>query len=114
MDLPSDAWTVPADYYHRINPAAHQKANSIVDAALRKLKSDLDDVEITGKAFIGSPKQVIVEEAEAWKADLIVIGSHGYPTWERLLLGSVSQAVVSNAKCSVEVVRLPAQQKAAA
>ena len=50
---------------------------------------------------------------KVWKADLIVVGSHGYPTWERLLLGSVSQAVVSHAKCSVEVVRLPEQKQAA-
>jgi nucleotide-binding universal stress UspA family protein len=49
---------------------------------------------------------VILDEAEKWKADLIVVGSHGYPAWERLLLGSVSQAVVSHAKCSVEVVRV--------
>jgi nucleotide-binding universal stress UspA family protein len=49
---------------------------------------------------------VILEEAERWDADLIVLGSHGYGLWQRFLLGSVSQAVVSHARCSVEVVRL--------
>jgi nucleotide-binding universal stress UspA family protein len=34
-----------------------------------------------------------------------VVGSHGYGTWERLLLGSVSLAVASHAHCSVEIVR---------
>jgi nucleotide-binding universal stress UspA family protein len=48
---------------------------------------------------------MILDEAERWGADLIVVGSHGYRAWERFLLGSVSQAVVSHAKCSVEVVR---------
>jgi nucleotide-binding universal stress UspA family protein len=48
---------------------------------------------------------VILDEAESWGADLIVVGSHGYRAWERFLLGSVSQSVVSHAKCSVEVVR---------
>jgi hypothetical protein len=48
---------------------------------------------------------VILDEAERWGADLIVVGSHGYRAWERFLLGSVSQAVVSHAKCSVAVVR---------
>ena len=114
LALPSDAWTVPADYYHRIDPAAHKQANSIIDAAVRKLKSDLDDVEIRGKSIIGSPKRVILDEAETFKADLIVVGAHGYRTWDRLLLGSVSQAVVSHAKCSVEVVRLPQPKQAAA
>ncbi len=45
------------------------------------------------------------EEAERWGADLIVMGSRGLGTWNRLLLGSVSSAVVNHAKCSVEIVR---------
>ena len=48
---------------------------------------------------------MILDEAESWGADLIVLVSHGYGPLKRFLLGSVSQAVVSHAKCSVEVVR---------
>jgi nucleotide-binding universal stress UspA family protein len=53
----------------------------------------------------GDPRSVIVDEAERWPADLIVIGTHGYTGIKRWLLGSVAQAVVSHAPCSVEVVR---------
>jgi nucleotide-binding universal stress UspA family protein len=53
----------------------------------------------------GDPRTVIVDEAERWPADLIVIGTHGYTGIKRWLLGSVAQAVVSHAPCSVEVVR---------
>ena len=53
----------------------------------------------------GPPKLVILEEAEKFGADLIVVGSHGYGFVERFLLGSVSQAVAVHAKCSVEIVR---------
>ena len=53
----------------------------------------------------GDPRNVIVEEAEQWGADLIVMGTHGYTGLKRLLLGSVAQAVVAHAPCSVEVVR---------
>jgi nucleotide-binding universal stress UspA family protein len=53
----------------------------------------------------GSARRTIVEAAEAWGADLIVVGSHGYRSWERMLLGSVSQAVAAHAACSVEIVR---------
>jgi nucleotide-binding universal stress UspA family protein len=60
---------------------------------------------VTTEALTGSPKRTIVEEAEAWGADLIVVGSHGYKSWERMLLGSVSQAVAAHARCSVEIVR---------
>ena len=53
----------------------------------------------------GEPRSVIVDEARDWSADLIVIGSHGYTGLKRWLLGSVAQAVVTHAPCSVEVVR---------
>ena len=53
----------------------------------------------------GDPRSVIVDEAEEWGADLIVVGSHGYTGLKRWLLGSVAQSVVSHAPCSVEVVR---------
>ncbi|MBO0857394.1 MAG: universal stress protein [Chloracidobacterium sp.] len=52
----------------------------------------------------GHPKDVILDEAEKWGADLIVLGSHGYNGWERFLLRSVSHAVASHTHCSVEIV----------
>jgi nucleotide-binding universal stress UspA family protein len=61
-------------------------------------------VRVSGEVLAGPPREVILDEAERWKADLVVMGSHGYGSWRRFMLGSVSQAVVSHAKCSVEVV----------
>jgi nucleotide-binding universal stress UspA family protein len=53
----------------------------------------------------GDPRSAIVDEAEEWGADVIVVGSHGRTGLTRWLLGSVAQAVVGHAPCSVEVVR---------
>lgn len=53
----------------------------------------------------GAPAAAIVEAAERWPADLILVGSHGKTSLDRLLLGSVSSHVVRHATCSVEVVR---------
>jgi nucleotide-binding universal stress UspA family protein len=53
----------------------------------------------------GDPRTAIVDEAGEWGADLIVMGSHGHTGLKRLLLGSVAQAVVAHAPCSVEVAR---------
>ena len=66
-----------------------------------------NNVSITGDVLFGSPDSRIVETAEAMGTDLIVMGSHGYKRWERLLLGSVSNSVVHHAHCSVLVVRTP-------
>lgn len=62
---------------------------------------------LSSKISVGLPKQLIVDEARDWGADLIVVGSHGSGFFGRALLGSVSDAVVNHAPCSVLVVRPP-------
>lgn len=54
----------------------------------------------------GDPKAKILEHAAKWKADLIVLGSHGRKGAEYFLLGSVSEAVARHASCSVQIVRI--------
>ncbi len=111
----TEIWALPADYYERLDSAISTQSDAIVEAAVKRLALRVgDSLKVEGKAVLGSARGVLLEEAEAWQPDLIVVGSHGYPVWERLLLGSVSQAIVSHAKCSVEVVRLPPAIKAAA
>jgi nucleotide-binding universal stress UspA family protein len=56
----------------------------------------------------GNPKSAIIDAANKWHADLIVLGSHGRSAVQRFLMGSVSEAVVRHAHCSVEIVRIPA------
>ena len=101
-----EGWALPATYLDEMDRVARDHARAIVERAVKKLQSRLAKaVTITGEFLPGSPRTVILEEAEKWNADLIVVGSHGYRAWERFLLGSVSQSVVAHAKCSVEVVR---------
>jgi nucleotide-binding universal stress UspA family protein len=84
------------------------RARKTVEAAAHILDTREDKtLRVTAEILGGSPKRVIPEEAERWGADLVVVGSHGYGFWDRLLLGSVSHAVASRAGCSVEIVRLP-------
>ena len=66
-------------------------------------------LKATGAVLSGNAKKVILDEAQKWAADLIVVGSHGRRGFRRLLLGSVSEAVAMNAHCSVVVVRGPAR-----
>jgi nucleotide-binding universal stress UspA family protein len=59
----------------------------------------------------GDPKARIIDHAAQWQADLIVVGSHGWTGLNRFLMGSVSDAVIRHAGCSVEVVRIPIDRK---
>jgi nucleotide-binding universal stress UspA family protein len=54
---------------------------------------------------VGDARQVILDQAKDWGADLIVVGSHGYRGVDRFMLGSVSESVAMHAHCSVEVIR---------
>ncbi len=64
-------------------------------------------VSVTTAVVQGDPKSIIIDDAKAWGADLIVLGSRGRKGLERFLLGSVSGAVLRHAHCSVEIVRPP-------
>jgi nucleotide-binding universal stress UspA family protein len=54
---------------------------------------------------IARPKERILDEADKFQADLVVVGSHGRRGIKRFLLGSVSEVVAMHANCSVEVIR---------
>jgi nucleotide-binding universal stress UspA family protein len=108
LPVAPEGWALPPNYFDELDQAVRKQAQSTIDRALEKLRTKLDKtITLEGEFFPGPPRAVILDEAESWGADLIVVGSHGYGRWERLLLGSVSQSVVSHAKCSVEVVRCP-------
>lgn len=63
--------------------------------------------------IVGSqdPRQGAVVEAKAWSADLIAVGARGLSTFERLLLGSVSRAVIHHSEIPVWVARARADGK---
>jgi len=90
-----------------LEKAARDNAAKVLETALAAAKSVLsgEGPTVSGDVLFGSPESRIVETAEQMPADLIVVGSHGYNRWERLLLGSVSDSVVHHAPCSVLVVR---------
>jgi nucleotide-binding universal stress UspA family protein len=103
-----EPWAISPEYFEELEKSFREAGDAVIRDALKKLKESGDKTsKISTEIIQGPPRQVIVEEAEKWGADLIVMGSRGLGTWNRLLLGSVSSAVVHHAKCSVEIVRTP-------
>lgn len=62
-------------------------------------------VAVSFLVWQGNPGDMIVAAAEAERADMVVVGSHGRGAVGRFFLGSVSEHVVRNAPCPVLVVR---------
>jgi nucleotide-binding universal stress UspA family protein len=98
---------VLVEHYNELEKIADARALENSELAAAALREKRTDLTVRTSVLFGSPAQAIVEMAQEWAADLIVVGSHGYGLWQRVLLGSVSQAVVSHAPCSVLVVRQP-------
>lgn len=86
-----------------------EMAYSAVKDAADKLKAR--GFETLQTVEQGHPKTVIVQYAKQWGADFVIVGSQGLSALTRFLMGSVAQAVVRHAACSVEVVRARAAYK---
>ena len=91
--------------YAEVDALAQKLAEEAVKVASEYIKEKNVALSVTTKVFNASAKQAILTEAEAFEADLIVVGSQGKGALSRFLLGSVSQAVALHAPCSVEIVR---------
>jgi len=76
---------------------------------LKNIEIEADEQNIHFKTLVKETTSSIVKEiitsADEEKVDLIVLGSTGKSRLERVLVGSVAQGVITNAKCSVLLVR---------
>lgn len=89
--------------------AVEQAARSRATEAIARAEDLFRDAGVTGvetrEPLSGDPKAVILDDATTWAADMVVVGSHGWRGFDRLMMGSVSESVAMHAHCSVEVIR---------
>jgi nucleotide-binding universal stress UspA family protein len=82
-----------------------ERAKVNAASAAERLQRQFPHWKISAESAADSPSWGIVQKAEKWGADLIVVGSHGYSSLGRWVLGSVSQTVLTQAPCSVRIAR---------
>jgi nucleotide-binding universal stress UspA family protein len=85
-------WQVPQS----LRGAEQEWANKLTEAACAELRRD--GVEVSAATPRGAPAYEILAAADAFNADLIVMGSRGLSGLEGFLLGSVARNVAKHAK----------------
>jgi nucleotide-binding universal stress UspA family protein len=86
-------------------PISLEKAESLARRACERVQAYFPDWTVKADARLGAPATVVIEKADEWRPDLIVVGSHGRSALGRFMLGSVSQKIVTEAHCSARVTR---------
>lgn len=84
-----------------------RSGRSLIMSIGNDLKQQYPSAQFSEEVLNGHVKEVIIDTARDWNADLIVVGSHGRRGVSQFLLGSVSMSVLSTAPCAVMIVKLP-------
>ena len=82
-----------------------EEARDVANRGCELLRSVFPGWGVWAEVTAGTPALAIIEKAEGWAADLVVVGTHGRTALGRLILGSVSGKVASEAHNSVRVAR---------
>ncbi|HEX3086535.1 MAG TPA: universal stress protein [Pyrinomonadaceae bacterium] len=87
------------------NAQVVRDADEMASGAAARFQANFPRWTIKHESVWGSPNWEVFSKAEEWKADLIVVGSHGRTALGRFFLGSISQWLLNEARCSVRVAR---------
>ena len=110
--MSGEPFGVSNEYYNQAEKASKKLAFEAVEKAVQTLQQRFPKVVLSTAVEPGGAAKVIVETAEDWHANMILMGSHGRGFWARNMIGSVSDGVVHHAPCSVMIIR-KAEQTAA-
>lgn len=87
------------------NAQVVKHADELAAKSAARFQANFPKWTVKHEAVWGSPNWELFSRAEEWKADLIIVGSHGRTALGRLFLGSISQWLLNEARCSVRVAR---------
>ena len=92
------------DHYEK-NKSVVAESQTLSNHAKQRLERIFPKWTVTAEATYGSPAWELLGRAEEFGAELIVVGSNGRSAVGRFVLGSISQKVLTESRCSVRVSR---------
>jgi nucleotide-binding universal stress UspA family protein len=98
--FPDSLRQAPADALEAVKAALTTARSGAVRAA-----EALPGWSVEAIAQADSPAWGVIKECDTWQPDLVVVGSHGRGAMGRLVMGSVSHKVLTEARCNVRVAR---------
>jgi uncharacterized protein len=82
-----------------------KRAKEHLEQISKTIQSKIPQCSVSFEVLEGDPREVIVDKAKETNAALIIVGHKGKNWMDRLLIGSVSEAIATWAGCSVLVVK---------
>jgi nucleotide-binding universal stress UspA family protein len=95
---PCDVWESEKQF--------QQTSRIILDTRVNAFKNKMPSHKISSQVLEGPAAKTITDAAEEWHADWIVIGSYGQSGPHKVGIGSVATDVVTQAFCSVQMIKV--------
>lgn len=86
----------PIEYSEEIVSRARKRMATFVEDNFDESSRDVE-----GVVLVGHPAEAIINYANQEKMDLLIIGTHGFKGFDKLVFGSVADKVIKMAPCPV-------------
>ncbi|MBW8887651.1 MAG: universal stress protein [Fibrobacteres bacterium] len=103
VDPTGTGWLAGAYVSVEPSPEQIEQAKDRGEHAAYLLEAKFPRWRVSVETALGTPAQAILDKAEAWKAGLIVMGSHGWSWLGRTFLGSTAEKVLTHAHVGVRL-----------
>ncbi|OPY34456.1 MAG: Universal stress protein [Methanomassiliicoccales archaeon PtaU1.Bin124] len=93
-----------------VSPKAEEDKEKVIQDGMRVLEKMKNEaaahgIKVTTLLEAGNPYETILSASDRVKAEAIIVGTSGKTVLDRVLIGSVSEYVVRNSRCTVIVVK---------